>query len=62
MRREDSNQTILKIGDKVTDKKSKEWKIQNIGGVTILAHPIVGDTIETIVLSKVDLTQYTKFQ
>lgn len=56
----DKNETILVMGNNVKDEKGKIWKLQNVTGVAMLQHPITGKVEESIVLSKVDLSEYEK--
>jgi len=56
----DKNGVFLSIGNRVKDAKGKEWKLDNIGGVSMLVYPVVGAVKKTQVLSKVDFKEYEK--
>lgn len=54
----DRNGNILKIGNKLKNKKGDIGTIQNIGGVTMLIHKHEnGEIKQSIVFNKVDLSQ-----
>jgi len=56
----DSNGTILKIGDYVTDAKGVTWQLNNIGGVSMMVLKDKGRIIKTVVLRKAHLEECVK--
>ena len=61
MTKTDKHGNILKVGDTLRNRKGGEAKIENISGVAMLVHRDENREIkQTIVFSKVDLTQMEK--
>ena len=54
----DKHGNILKIGDTIRNSKGETRKLENINGVSMaVARDDTGKITNTIVLSKIDLTQ-----
>lgn len=61
MKKTDKHGNILAVGDTLRNRKGEEAKIENISGVAMLVHRDENREIkQTIILSKVDLTQMEK--
>jgi len=57
----DKNETILKVGDTIENKKGEKGKLENIHGVTRLVHRDSSGRIkQTTTLSKIDLSRMEK--